>query len=631
MAGWSRERANQFLQEFRDFLSLVRIDSKETGGEQVIELYSAQEIFLRGLMDGLVDDIHDFTILKARQLGITTISYLFTIFYVSIFKGIKGAIIFDKDDNKEDFRKLLTRAIDSLRGTPYEIRLSGNDRYGITFANGSRLGFMVAGVKKTKTSGGLGRSRGLNYVHATEMSSWGDLQGVVSLRRSLAQKYENRVFIWESTARGFNLFERMWREAKADDLAQRAIFIGWWAKEEYRIERDHPLFERYGLDPPTQGEDSEQEKIDQVKTKYGWVVTQEQLAWYRHEFDPTNIGEDDIRDDDDIIKQELPWTEEEAFIMSGSSFFPNHLLTKAAIEAKKTFITGYRFVMGEEFKACRVIPVKRYSEAELKVWEEPVPGAVYVLSGDPAYASSETSDRYCAQVLRCYADGIDQVAEYCVRNIMPYQFTWVLAHLAGSYGNCRVILELNGPGEAVFTGFRELEQMLAFNQMPDDPDNEGLLNMFRHVRQYLYKRRDSIGGNYMYQWKTSTDLKHKIFIQFRDKFALAQARVNSIELLDEMRTLRQEGVSIAASEGNKDDRAMAYAMACRAWMDQEMMGLVAQQRTRENERRRNSVSQQDVWELFREGMMNSFFAEREKERRMQRRAAGKRGSSRWGW
>jgi hypothetical protein len=96
----------------------------------------------------------------------------------------------------------------------------------------------------------------------------------------------------------------------------------------------------------------------------------------------------------------------------------------------------------------------------LKVWEMPKTDAFYVIGADPAYGSSEWKDQFCAQVFRCYADGMEQVAEFCSTDCTTSTFAWVMLHLAGSYNtgindsgqgtpNVMMNLEINGPGMAL--------------------------------------------------------------------------------------------------------------------------------------------------------------------------------------
>jgi hypothetical protein len=522
----------------------------------------------------------------------------------------------------------LRSSIESLSGS-HAIKLQKHDRYGMAFKDsGSTLDFLVAGVRKSRGTAALGASRAYNYLHGTELSSWADIGGVRSLQASLSETHPNRLYIWESTARGYNVFYDMWEEAKADPFTKKAIFIGWWAKESYRIKRGTPRFEKFGKPAHNSTEDK---MVEDVKELYDHEIDDEQLAWYRALTPAIEPGSEQDGEyvGDDTHFQDFPSTESDAFLMTGSNFFSGLQLSTAATEAKSQKFKGYRYYMGDDFNATMIEPVNAYRHAQLKVWEEPEPSGVYIIGADPAYGSSDTSDRYCVQVLRAYADGLDQVAEYCVRDCMTYQFAWVIAQLAGWYVSARLILEINGPGEAVMNAFRELEQMTANGMMLDDADHKGARNMFRHVRQYLYRRKDSLGGGFALQWKTTTDLKIKIMHQTRDIFSLGQLNLRSVELLEEMRTIVQEGSEIRASDNKKDDRVMALAMAVRAWHDSEKSALVSSGRTRAIEQARKDPRDEDLNVHFFTGIKDSFFAENRATARREQRV--QRRGSRWQW
>jgi hypothetical protein len=592
---------------FYDFASKVKIDSKETGGETPFEPYTAQQIYFDGVFDGLKDDVHWFVILKARQLGVTTGSLILDLFWISYFPGCQGAIVTDTPANAVKLRLLLTRMINSLPKA-YSIPIVSHNKDGLVLANGSSLDYISAGTRK---NGGLGRSRAFNFLHATECSSWGDQEGLESLRKSLAAKWPSRLYVFESTARGFNLFHDMWEEAKEDELVKRAIFIGWWAKEDYsfdpkRSPKERELFERYGRSPASP---EEEVLIEYVKDKYDFEVTAEQLAWYRHEKDPNADPETQLDiEEGGIIEQEMPWHEEQAFMSTGTHYFPPAFINAALKESFNHRFKGYRYYTGEDFFATTIEQVKVEKLAQLKVWEEPDPEGVYVIGADPAYGSSDKADRFCAQICRVYADGIDQVAEFCTTMIRPYQFAWIISHLCGAYANARLLMELNGPGEAVFTEFRHIQTLITSHQYKDRVEEMGLKNIFRNIRQYFYKRADSLGGGSAYHWKTTGNNKMVLYTQMRDNFVLGNLRVRSAECVREMSKIVQDGINIEGEGSSKDDRPMALCLALRAWIDGERNALIAQDRTRENEAKKHKMEHADLNRIFTTNLVADFFS-----------------------
>ena len=583
------------------------------GPRRMIDLQTSTKTFI---CEGFVS--HNSTIVRAL-----------IVFWAMMHRGLRIGLVYDSDSNKEDARaeiKLFMAKLPARLGLP-RIAAGGFNRNYIQLTNSSRISFLVAGIKKSKSSGGLGRSRGLSCCGCTEVSSWADIEGLRAFERSLAQDNPNRLFVWESTARGPNIFKDLWEEAKADDLTKRAIFIGWYWKEIYRIRRGTPLFERYGSEAPSE---EEQEKIETVRERYGIAVDMEQLAWYRHEHDPTREGDDREHAGQDIIEQELPWLEEEAFIMSGSQFFSSERLTEASRSVFRGSGKGYRYLMGEEFTDTIIEPVRFARLAQLRVWEEPDPSGIYVIGADPAFGSNPDNDRYVTQVLRCYADGLDQVAEFCSTELSTYQFAWVIAHLCGAYANARLLLEINGPGDAVWNEFRTLQLLLKSGYLRETAVEKGLTNIFDNVRQYMYARADALTQNpTAFHWQTNGARKVHILERLRDAFHAKQLNIRSFEALDEMRWIVRDGDTIQGEGNHKDDRVIALALAVRAWEGSERKALIAQQRTREMEAKRRQLSSQDLQEIFSRHLVADFFARNQRERIAAQRAA-KRGN-RWNW
>lgn len=628
--GWNKAKVKAFKAAFHDFLQHVEISSKEGEGFETLHLYGAQRRFLTEVFEGLENDIHSFTILKARQLGISTIVRILILFWAFIHEGLRVALVYDTDSNRTDARAELQQILDRLPPT-HSIAIKTHNRDYLELANGSRISYFVAGIKKSKGSGGLGRSRGINVAGCTEVSSWADIEGLKAFERSLAQQYDNRLYIWESTARGFNIFHKLWVNAKQDDLSKKAIFIGWWAKEAYstdELSNGEALFDRYGTYPPTE---EEQKKIDIVKQRYGFEISMAQLAWYRHEFDPDVDHDSESEEEgDEITRQELPWYEEEAFIQTGSQFFSIERLTSLTAEAYNYPFKGYRYFMSEEFLATHVEQVAVPRQAQLKIWEEPEPGAVYVIGADPAYGSSEDSNQYCIQVLRCYADGLDQVAEFCTVKLETFQFAWVIAHLCGAYRDARLLLEINGPGAAVLNGFRELESMARMGQLPGAIGDHNLKHVFDHIRHYLYSRQDALNQSPSgYHFIMSSKLKVLVMERLRDTLSLSQLRVRSVATLGEMKTISREGDVIAGEGEAQDDRVVALAIAVHAWETSEKKKLRAAGRTREIELKRKTMTQSDLQTLFSEKLVQNFFKQQNYDRMRALRDAKRNG--RWGW
>ncbi|HEX8809792.1 MAG TPA: hypothetical protein VF760_12445, partial [Xanthobacteraceae bacterium] len=85
--------------------------------------------------------------------------------------------------------------------------------------------------------------------------------------------------------------------------------------------------------------------------------------------------------------------------------------------------------------------------------------------------------------------------------------------------------------------------------------------VFRNMRQFLYRRSDSMRGDLAWQWRTNNNNKPPMMAQFKDAFELHKYVLNSMPLLEEMQTCIIDGGNVAAEGGKKDDRVMAAALA----------------------------------------------------------------------
>lgn len=611
--GWNASKVEKFRAAFYQFLEAVVINSKETGGDTRLadRIYRAQAMFFDGVFDALAEDIHNIYVLKSRQLGLSTAIRPLLIFWAGMHEGLQGAMVYDTAFNTGRARREVVGIIKALPGHLHFPPIVEDNRDGIVLDGGSQILFMQAGIRNARSGGGLGRSVGLNFAHCSEISSWVNDEGLTSFRQSLSDTYENRLYVWESTARGYNIWHKLWREAKSDDLGSRAMFFGWWAKDSQQIECGTADFARYGEERPTQ---TELKRIRAVMEMYGWEITPEQLAWYRKKSDPTQEMEDGDPEDS-LFTQEQAWTEEEAFQQTGASFFQSEKLSEcAATISAGPKPQSFRFIPGIDFVECEVFPARTKREVELRVWEEPASDSVYVIAGDPAFGHNENNNNSAAQVMRCFADGIDQVAEYASPLIDPHQFAWLLWTLVGYYGmkpgnRVMTICELNGPGEEVWRQYNSIPLLLQQGYLRSRARDKGIGDIFLNARNYVFARSDSmnqVGHNY--QWVTSNQRKIQIMEACRNYLNNGILRVRSIEAIEEMKTITRDGDSIGAENHDRDDRTFALALGIRAWDEKLRRGLISGNRTREAERAKLSLSIEDQWALWNKNRLDMFFS-----------------------
>ena len=172
-----------------------------------------------------------------------------------------------------------------------------------------------------------------------------------------------------------------------------------------------------------------------------------------------------------------------AFITSGDSFFSAKRVNEDMhfIMQSEAPLKGYRYQLGDDFMATEIMPVYSTKDADLRVWEEPVPHGVYVMGVDPAYGRSDDAAEHAISVWRCYADKLVQVAEYGTPIPETFQCCWVMAHLAGAYQNIWINLEVTGPGYSVLQEMRHLKRLLDDGYLRNAASQAGLGDVFASV------------------------------------------------------------------------------------------------------------------------------------------------------
>ena len=517
-------------------------------------------------------------------------------------------------------------ALEVLAANHVEVRVAQGDEYtptpvvshAILVHNRGRISGLADGIVVTPSH------------NPPELCSWDNDEGLVSYRRSLSDSHPDRLYIWEFTARGPNAWQDMWYEAREDINHCVCIFIGWWAHDGQKIQRDTRDWEFYGVQPATA---EEQKKIARVKELYDFEITQEQLAWYRRLVDPASRDSGDTDagfEANQFQKQEDPWDEDEAFQITGSVFFSGESLKDQSEKYVSNKYKSYMFMPGTEFCDLKVYPAETSRNIELKVWQPPEREAVYSIGIDPAFGENENNDRSAFQIFRCYSDGIDQVAEYAYPLISTKHFAWVIAAVMGWYGaepltEISYILEINGPGGAVLDELKGLKFQIENSYSP--LAEQGIRNIFANVRQYIHQRPDSMsGGSGAWHWKTQTQNKVMILEKLRSMIQNGQLHVHSQDLIREMQRIARDGDTIKASgtgDAGKDDRTLAAALCVHNWDVKIRRNLIVQKRSREAEKVKKMRSVVDQTQLFNQNMMSAFMGQKQQSRIQSQRLAMK--------
>jgi len=581
-------KGSLWLPLFLDFISRIKIKSKELPVPGPIVPYGAQELFLKNVCDGLDADCHFFSCLKARQLGLSTIMWALDLFWLSMHPGLDGALILDSADNLAVARNTIKEMLESLPRS-HRLDVVQNNRDFLALSNGSRLQYLAAGKRKENKTFGI--SRAYSFVHVSEVGAFGDPDAVKHLITTLAKANPNRLYILESTAFGFNGWHDIYEETLRDGEFKRAMFIGWWAKDgfdrgAYAWARGSREYQRFWGEHP-RFTPEERDKIRIVKSLYGVEVNDEQVAWYRS-------MENDYSEE--LMQEKYPWYADEAFVATGRGFFNTKRITEDVKVCKKIGYAGYDCQLANTFMDMEIKAAKSKEEVDLRIWSEPRAGGVYCMGLDPAFGSSETADRTVISLWRAYSDKLIQVAEYATPEPTSHQAAWVMAYLAACYKDVYINIELNGPGEAVFREIKYLKEQMRIGPIAEVAGQLKIGQALNSIRWFLDRKVDTVGSGFAYHFKTNLSKKNTMFNQFRDNYNYETLVPRSVPLLEEMLRLRQDGdtISPAAVGKDKDDRVFAAALACKIWCDQIRSGLMARNETFELVTKREQKEDEDT-------------------------------------
>jgi hypothetical protein len=547
------------LSAYQSFASRLTIPSRDQGLILFDRPFGTQLALRKAIAAGWERDIHDFVILKGgRQIGGSTEADALSLYWLQHHHGMVGQMVSDDLPNLKYRRKVMRAMLTSLpRAWRFPINQDNLDFLEWAAPCRSTLVFDYAGLR---TESNLGRSKGLNYLYADEVGSWPDQKAVSALEAALSEKHPHRLYLWISTARGFNTFKAMWDGAKGA-TARRRIFLAWWQHDGYRVERDSREYKRYGGANPRA---DERLWIEVIKRRYRRTISREQLAWYRWTLREKFFG------DETMMAQEFSCIPEDAFQAFGDKFIEPVMVQGLRVKLEDApEPTGLRYEWAGTIDAVRVHECEP-REAPLRVWEQPDPEGVYVVAGHPSWSSSPEAAQFVAMVFRVWPDRITQVAEYATDAGAMYQFAWVLLHLAGAY---RMRLPAYMIVEVGATGYRVLEeiQMLERYGFGLSVSARGQLgDVLGSVRHYFYFRPDSPFTRTAPQdWKTGPNNRAWLLHGLRDALERGHLTIRSAALLDELAALRrgEEGDNdqIAGGAGQSDSRAICAALGVQAW------------------------------------------------------------------
>ena len=363
-------------------------------------------------------------VLKARQLGISTLTEALIFNYMFLHERSFGLVVAHEADASEyllqmsqtywdlwPFKRLYTPKYVSRKELSW-------------LETGSGMRIDTAG-KKT-----VGRGRTINCLHGSEVAFWErDPESVMGGLRQTIPNVHGSLVMLESTANGVgNYFYNQWNAAVDGETEYEPLFFPWWKHPEYTASAGR-------ISVSLEAKDEE----ERVLGKLG--ATDDHLKWRRWAI--KNLTHGDIN----YFCQEYPATPEEAFVSTGTNVFPVAMLKKVYEPREGTRGMLIRDGSRVNFISDPTGPVTIFKSPSVDVeWGK------YFIGADPTHTTR--GDNACAQVINSMT--YDQVATYHGK-IDPMSFGEELAKIGTFYNDATISTEVTGPGYATIARLVSLE------------------------------------------------------------------------------------------------------------------------------------------------------------------------------
>ncbi len=478
-----------------------------------------------------------YVILKARQIGFSTLiaAILFTMTLYSPYR--ESLVVSDKDDHTERIFQMYQRFYDNL---PEALRpaLSSNKR-GTTLSTANESTIQVETVSED-----LARGATLRGAHLSEFGMWRkQKEALASLANAVPTSPDSMIFI-ESTAKGMNFFRELYRSAESGQNRRfRAHFAPWYRNAGY-------VLPYYGEELMREGPYGDEVRLYGEYEAKG--MTLPHLMWRRSQIDAMGL---------ELFHQENPTYPDEAFLSTGVSVFDSNRVQRRLEESatEKYWKRGrfeFRKTVDSSDRRTYVEDVRFVEDptGDVTVYEPPRPGYPYVIGADPAGISGK--DWFVAQVLRHDDSERAQVAQFRRQRMDPDEFGIQLYCLGTWYNRALIAVETN-MGQAPNKQLAKAGYPRIYVRQDDQSYGEDVLNKYGVSTQ---------GSN-------KEDMVNAMKARFRDR----PSEFRDPTLLGEMLVY---GVLDVGTRGNyvmgplvggaHDDCVMSYAIALRAAQSGQM-------------------------------------------------------------
>lgn len=309
----------------------LMILDKESGEVVPFVLNWAQ----RKLVDMVLKDIADglpvrYIVLKARQMGLSTVIEALGFWWTTTHRNIKTVIIAHETDASTNLYEMFKRYFDNAhhqfqptrkynnkKELVFDVEDSVKEEYS---AMGMRAPGLGSSIRTMVADEGKGRSATIHFFHGSEVAFWKVKADVVSGALQAIPLREKTFAFLESTANGVGgYFYKAWQNAKKKKSNFKAVFFAWHEHYEYEIR----VVDANGDPVALTYYDDEETKLLELFEQKGYPrhTWDAKIRWRREK-------KKEFLDDPKKFYQEYPSTDMEAFLASGRPKFNIDMLVR---------------------------------------------------------------------------------------------------------------------------------------------------------------------------------------------------------------------------------------------------------------------------------------------------------------
>lgn len=470
-------------------------------------------------------------VLKARQVGISTVVAAFFYTLTSMMRGLRAQVAAHNIDG--------CRALFNI----YKFyKLTDERKPKTTYDSKTEIVFRdtYSGLQVSVADSDLGRGDMINLFHGSEYGFWTDPEDTLETILSCVPENFMSIAILESTGESGTDFEHRYREAdkqlqqhlagekdEYDNLIKEPdwlpMFFPWYLHEEYHI-----------VATPEETRSVLRSDDPDEKTLLALGASVSALAWRRRQLKSRFNGSAER------FKAQFPATIDEAFAASDKSFF-----SPEALEYYKQFavppMASYEVHLSEDKRTEVMIDDK---EGRLRVYRPPVTGHRYVIGADAAGESEHGLDaRYKSQSALVVVDEIDgEIVAAWNGFVNGHQFGDICVAIGYHYNTALIVPE------------REKHGYAAILRIHGD---------LHYPRIYQRERHDTVeqAESDLLGWATDKVSRAVMLDVFQRLVQEYRVTIPDQQIVDQMRVFCNVGGKFKAKIGQRDDLVMATGIA----------------------------------------------------------------------